>query len=64
MKDGENMEPYKEMYCHMAHEVEKAIRVLVQAQQDCEELYLQAADKAETPAPAKAPDETLREQAE
>ena len=28
------------MYLHLMRETEKAIRILVKAQQDCEELYL------------------------
>ena len=34
------MPDYKEMYLTMVRETEKAIRILVKAQQDCEELYL------------------------
>ena len=34
------MADYKEMYTHMAREVEKAVRILQQAQLDCEELYI------------------------
>lgn len=30
----------QEMYLHLMRETEKAIRILTQAQQDCEELYL------------------------
>ena len=33
---------YKEMYEKLMRETEKAIRILIQAQQDCEEMYLQA----------------------
>ncbi len=39
------MPDYKEMYLKMARAAEEAIRILVQAQQDCEELYLADADK-------------------
>ena len=35
-----NMPDYQEMYLHLMRETEKAIRILVKAQQDCEELYL------------------------
>ena len=35
------MPDYREMYLHLMRETEKAIRILVKAQQDCEELYLQ-----------------------
>lgn len=31
---------YKEMYLTMARETEKAINILIEAQQKCEELYL------------------------
>ena len=31
---------YKEMYLKMVRESEKAINILVRAQQECEELYL------------------------
>ena len=34
------MPDYQEMYLHLMRETEKAIRILVEAQQDCEELYL------------------------
>ena len=36
------MPDYKEMYLHLMRETEKAVRILTQAQQDCEELYLSA----------------------
>ena len=35
-----NMPDYQEMYLHLMRETEKALRILVKAQQDCEELYL------------------------
>ena len=35
------MPDYREMYLHLMRETEKAIRILVKAQQGCEELYLQ-----------------------
>ena len=35
------MPDYKEMYLYLMRETEAAIRILVKAQQDCEELYLQ-----------------------
>ena len=38
---------YKEMYLTMAREVEKAVRILIDAQQKCEEMYLQAEDGEE-----------------
>lgn len=34
------MANYQEMYLHLMRETEKAIRILVKAQQDCEELYM------------------------
>ena len=34
------MPDYKEMYLHLMRETEKAMRILIKAQQDCEELYL------------------------
>lgn len=36
------MADYKEMYLHLMRDTEKAIQILVQAQRDCEELYLNA----------------------
>ena len=33
---------YKELYLTMLHETEKAIHSLINAQQKCEELYIQA----------------------
>ena len=36
------MPDYKEMYLHLMREMEKAVRILIKAQQDCEELYLSA----------------------
>lgn len=35
------MPDYKEMYLTLMRETEKAIRILTEAQQACEELYLQ-----------------------
>lgn len=35
---------FKEMYLIMAREMEQAIRILVAAQQKCEELYLSGTD--------------------
>lgn len=34
------MADYKEMYFHLFREVEKAVRILQQAQLDCEEIYI------------------------
>lgn len=38
------MADYKEMYVHLMQNTEKAIRLLIQAQQDCEEMYLSASE--------------------
>ena len=35
------MPDYQEMYLYLMRKTESAIRILVKAQQDCEELYLQ-----------------------
>lgn len=34
------MADYKKMYFHLFREVEKAVRILQQAQLDCEEIYI------------------------
>ena len=49
MKDfmEDNLQIYKKMYLKLMRETEKAIEILVQAQQDCEELYLTAGDHGE-----------------
>ena len=36
------MPDYKEMYLHMMRETEKAIRILIDAQRECENLYLES----------------------
>jgi len=36
---------YKEMYLHLLRASEEAIRILVSAQQKCEELYLSASQE-------------------
>lgn len=36
------MADYKEMYLHLMRETERAIQILIKAQQDCEEMYLSA----------------------
>ena len=36
------MPDYREMYLHMMRETEKAIRILIEAQQECERQYLDA----------------------
>ena len=35
---------YKEMYLKMLRASEEAIRILIQAQQECEEMYVSAED--------------------
>lgn len=35
------MPDYEKMYLHMAREVEKAVRILTEVQQECEEMYMQ-----------------------
>ena len=42
-------ETYKEMYLHLMRETEKAIRILIAAQQECEERYLNAASEEAQP---------------
>jgi len=32
---------YRKMYFHMAHETEKAVRILIAAQQECENILLE-----------------------
>ena len=41
------MENYKEMYRELFIATTKAINILVEAQQKCEELYIEAGEKAE-----------------
>jgi len=36
------MPDWKEMYLHLFRETEKAINILVEAQQQCEEMYINA----------------------
>lgn len=38
------MENYRDLYFHMANAAEKAIQILIQAEQDCEEAYLSFSD--------------------
>ena len=52
------MPDYKEMYLHLMRETEKATRILIKAQQDCEEMYLSAPEPELTvlePSPAGGP---------
>ena len=37
---------YAQMYYEMARAVEKAVRILIEAQQKCEEIYISANEKA------------------
>lgn len=45
------MPDYKEMYLKMVRTTEKAINLLIKAQQECEELYLSDSDEEENPKP-------------
>ena len=38
------MPDWKEMYLHLMRETERSVRILTEAQQTCEELYLRAGD--------------------
>lgn len=42
------MEEYREIYYHLANATERAIRLLIKAQQECEELFLSVPETAET----------------
>ncbi len=42
-----NKPEYKELYLKMMRASEEAIRILIRAQQECEELYLCADDEEE-----------------
>lgn len=44
------MPDYQEMYLHLMRETEKAIRILIAAQRECEELYLRDGDLRRTSA--------------
>ena len=46
------MADYKEMYLHLARETEKAVRILIKAQQECEEMYISAPQAAHDPGAA------------
>ena len=39
------MPDYREMYLKMMRASEQALRILIEAQQECEELYLSAEDE-------------------
>lgn len=36
------MADYREMYLHLMRETDKAVELLIQAQRDCEEMYISA----------------------
>ena len=43
-----NKEPdYKEMYLKMVRASEDAINILIEAQRECEEMYMEAGEKSE-----------------
>ena len=42
------MPDYQEMYLHLMRETEKAVRILLAAQRECEELYLRDGDLRRT----------------
>ena len=48
------MPDYKEMYLHLMRETEKSIRILIEAQRECERMYLEVEDSAP---PATVPSE-------
>ena len=50
------MPDYKEMYLILMRATEKAIRTLIEAQQQCEELYLDAEDTNLTVLPERKED--------
>ena len=39
------MADYKEMYLHLELETEKAVRIMIKAQQECEEMYISAPEE-------------------
>ena len=49
------MPDYKEMYLKMVRASERAINILIQAQQECEELYLSGSELTVFPDKEKAP---------
>ncbi len=54
---------YKELYCKLFRATEAAIRLLIEAQRDCEEAYLTAGERAEplTARGAQPPEESNSE---
>lgn len=49
------MADYQEMYLHLMRQTEQAVRILIAAQRDCEELYLRDGGPQPAPAEEKAP---------
>ena len=49
------MPNYKEMYLKMMRASEQAIRTLIKAQQECEEMYVSGPEPAVFPGKEKAP---------
>ena len=47
---------YKEMYLKMMRASEQAIRILIKAQRECEEMYVSEADVTVFPGKEKAPE--------
>ena len=43
------MVDYKELYLKMMRAAEKALSILIEAQRECEELYLMMTEEEETP---------------
>lgn len=50
------MPDYQELYLKLFRETSKAIELLIKAQQDCEELYINAEEPKLTPLPQKQDD--------
>ena len=47
MFKGDGVTDYKEMYFKLLNATEDAIRILIKAQQECEEMYLSSEDEEE-----------------
>jgi len=56
LKGHPYMPDYKEMYLHLMRETEKAIRILTQAQQACETIYLDTEEPQLFVLPKNLPD--------
>ena len=48
------MPDYREMYLHLMRETERAIRILIEAQRTCEEVYLRDEGSKVTVLPGEA----------